>query len=136
MAGRDGGRLFNFEERLMILLGLRILEELDRVLSEPPDEKVLEIMGSPCELYAEDWKQDRADEAEIEQHKMETGQAREPKLCSLLKTGKSVCFGSQLRRRLGSEDLSTFHVWSSCRNRQIWMPTALPGVPLQGGGSA
>jgi hypothetical protein len=75
MAGRDGDRPLNCEERLMILLGLKTLEDLNRVLSEPPDEKALETMGPPEELYAEDWKQDRADDAEIGQHEMETGQS-------------------------------------------------------------
>lgn len=64
----------NYEQRMMKLLNVKSPDELNRVLSEPPDERVLEEMESPNDLYAEDWKQDRADEAEIEHHEMETGE--------------------------------------------------------------
>ena len=62
------------EKRLMTLLKVPSLDELERVLSEPPDELALEEMGPLDELYAEDWKQDRADEAEIEQGDMKAGE--------------------------------------------------------------
>lgn len=50
-AARDRTRPLNVEERLMLLLGVKSLEELNRVLSEPPDESALETMESPYDLY-------------------------------------------------------------------------------------
>jgi hypothetical protein len=90
MTETNENRPLNCEEGLMRLLGLKTLEELDRVLSEPPDEKALETMGAPEELYAEDWKQDRADDAEIEQHEMETGQSEGTEALFATKDGK-IC---------------------------------------------
>lgn len=66
-------RPLNCEERLMRLLRVKSLKELNRVLSEPPDEKALETMGPPDDLYREDWMQDRADDAEIAQGEMQAG---------------------------------------------------------------
>jgi len=73
MAETGEERALNVEESLMHLLRVKTLAELNRVLSEPPDEKVLEVMGPPDAIYTEGWKQDRTDDAEIEQHAIEAG---------------------------------------------------------------
>jgi hypothetical protein len=51
MAEMDEDRHLNCEEHLMRLLGLKTLEELNRVLSESADERVLETMEPLYDLY-------------------------------------------------------------------------------------
>jgi hypothetical protein len=69
MAKEDQEKPLNSEEHLMRLLGLNSLSELNRVLSEPPNEESLQEMGPPDELYELEWEDDLVDSAiwEIEQ---------------------------------------------------------------------
>ena len=63
MASKDQNIPLNVEQRLMRLLGLKSLDELNRVLSEPPNEQILQEMGPPYELYELEWEDDVIDNA-------------------------------------------------------------------------
>lgn len=63
MASKDQNIPLNVEQHLMRLLGLKSLDELNRVLSEPPNEQSLQEMGPPYELYELEWEDDLIDSA-------------------------------------------------------------------------
>jgi len=63
VASKDQNIPLNVERRLMRLLGLKSLDELNRVLSEPPNEQSLQEMGPPYELYELEWEDDLIDSA-------------------------------------------------------------------------
>lgn len=63
MAKKDKQKLLNTEEHLMRLLDLKSVDELHRVLSEPPNEQSLQEMGPPDDLYDLEWEDDLIDSA-------------------------------------------------------------------------
>jgi hypothetical protein len=63
VASKDQNIPLNVEQHLMRLLGLKSLDELNRVLSEPPNEQSLQEMGPPYELYELEWEDDLIDSA-------------------------------------------------------------------------
>jgi hypothetical protein len=63
VASKDQNIPLNVEQRLMRLLGLKSLDELNRVLSEPPNEQSLREMGPPDDLYELEWADEVIDNA-------------------------------------------------------------------------
>jgi hypothetical protein len=63
MAKEDQEKPQSEEARLMRLLNLKSLADLNRVLSEPPNEQSLQEMGSPDELHELEWEDDLIDSA-------------------------------------------------------------------------
>jgi hypothetical protein len=63
MAKEDQEKPSNYEARLLRLLNLKSLADLNRVLSEPPNEQSLQEMGPPSELYELEWEDDLVDSA-------------------------------------------------------------------------
>jgi hypothetical protein len=63
MAKEDQEKPSGYEAPLMRLLNLKSLADLDRVLSEPPNEQSLQEMGPPDELYDLECEDDLVDSA-------------------------------------------------------------------------